>query len=291
MAASGFPRLVRGAVRQSQVPSCLLTPRDLRDLYNLLSRKAAEAADLQAATLTLQKGQTQQQLDELRTQVRDNLSLVLRVQMAGGHWVNSMTIDPLTDEQFPNRIVRIEFNSFFLYQSTYKLIPDNNFIVILDFNRPSILDMNNVPAPNLSSMAVSGLNATWTNGLYDELTTFFRQRPTRRGWLHFSQSYTLLVFLVGFPLSFRILAYLAPIIRRRTTLPDALAVALYVYIVLLVLFLFRITFNYARWIFPAVEIDAPRQHVAVAHKAAIVALGGMIIAALVAAVLRILGIG
>jgi len=34
----------------------------------------------------------------------------------------------------------------------------------------------------------------------------------------------------------------------------------------------RISFNYPRWVFPKIEIGAPRQHMATAHKAAIVAL-------------------
>ena len=78
---------------------------------------------------------------------------------------------------------------------------------------------------------------------------------------------------------------------RKAAVPDPLAVAMYVYVVLVVLFLFRIVFNYARWTIPKVEIDPPRQHVATAHKAAISALALMIIGALVAAGLKLLGIG
>ena len=78
---------------------------------------------------------------------------------------------------------------------------------------------------------------------------------------------------------------------RKAALPDALAVALYVYVVLVVLFLFRITFNYARWAFPKVEINAPRQHVATAHRLAISAVALMIVSALVRAGLKLLGIG
>jgi len=50
-------------------------------------------------------------------------------------------------------------------------------------------------------------------------------------------------------------------------------------------------FNYARWAFPKLEIDAPRQHAGVAHRAAISALSLIILSALVKAALRLFGIG
>lgn len=270
------PPVITGAIRQLNIPSCVLAPKDLRELYKLLEQKAGEAADLQIASFVRQPSQTQQQFDEFCAGVRQAMKLVVRVQMDNGQWVGAMTMDPLTDEQFPSRVVRVEYNSAFIYHSQWNQFPNNNFSVILDFSRPSVLDMNALPLANMSNAAISGLNATWTNGLYEELNTFFSQRRTRRGWLHFSHTYTLLAILVGFPLSFRVLSYIAPVIRRRTALPDALTVAVYVYIVLVVLFLFRLTFNYARWVFPATEVDARHQHVAVAHKAAILALGSMI---------------
>lgn len=289
-AIPALPPVVRGTARQLQIPSCLLTPNDLRRLYRTLEQKAAEAADRQVATLTLQAGQTQQQFDALRSQVRTALTLVLRVQTGSGEWVGGTTMDPLTDEQLPSRIVKMEFDSSFLYRSQFHLAPNNAFTVTLDFSRPSVLDMGNVPVANVSVAVISGLDATWANGLHDELVTFFRERPTRRGWLHFSQSYTLLVIVAGFPLSFDAVYHLAPLMRK-AALPDPLAVALYVYVVLLVLFLFRITFNYARWAFPKVELNAPRQHVAVVHRVAISAVALMIVSALVQAGLKLLGIG
>lgn len=97
--------------------------------------------------------------------------------------------------------------------------------------------------------------------------------------------------MLGFPLSFDIVYHLDSIIRGRIILPEALSVAVYVYVVLVVLFLFRITFNHARWVFPKVELDAPRQHVGVRHRVAISALSLMVLGALVKAALKLVGIG
>lgn len=80
-------------------------------------------------------------------------------------------------------------------------------------------------------------------------------------------------------------------IRRVAALPEALSVALYVYAVLLVLFFFRTLFNYARWTFPKLEINAPRQHIAVGHRLAISALAVMVVGVLITAALKLVGIG
>src|ERR1019366_776522 len=97
--------------------------------------------------------------------------------------------------------------------------------------------------------------------------------------------------LLGFPLSLIFVYRLDRLIRSRAALPQALGVAIDVYVVLMALFAFRITFNYARWVFPKVELDAPRQHVGVQHRLAISTLVLMIVATLVQAILKLFGIG
>ena len=285
------PVVMRGAIRRFALPSCLLKPNDLRRIFRLLEQKALEAADRQVATLTLQPGQTQAQLDELRAAVRASLALVVRLQ-TGSEWINGTTMDLLNDEQLPDGIVRIEFDSSFLYRTRFNnLVPNNTFTIVLDLSRPNVLDMSTPPTQNASIANISGLDAMWANALHDELVAFFQQGRTNRGWLHVTRSYDALLFLVGFPLSFDIVYHLSRLTKEAAPIPQALSVALYVYIVLLVLFLFRILFNYATWAFPKLEIDAPRQHSGAAHRVAISTLSLIILGALVKAALRLFGIG
>jgi hypothetical protein len=257
----------------------------------LLEPKASEAADRQIAALTLQPGQTQAQLDELKTAVRAAMALVVRLQ-TGSEWINGTTVELLEDEQLPDGIVRIEFDSAFLYRSRFNnLVPNNSFNVAIDLVRPGVFDLNNPPTQNASVANVLGLDATWANAVYDEMSAFFRPRRTKRWWLHFPRSYDALVILVGFPLSFDIVYHLDRLIRRVVLLPEALSVALYVYAVLLVLLVFHTLFNYARWAFPKLEIDAPRQHIAARHRIAISVLALIVLSVLVRAALKLVGIG
>jgi hypothetical protein len=272
------PILFKGTNRQFVIPACLLRPNDLRRLYRLLEQKAKEAADRQVAAMTLPQGQTQVDFDRFKTSVRETLVLNLRLQTKSGSWVGGQAIDPLEDEQLLDGITRIEFDSCFLFRLRFNnATPNNAFLVVIDLVRPSILDMGPDPMQNTSLATISGSDVTWANGLCAELEAFFQQSTTRRGWLHQRQSYTALLFLLGFPLSFDIVYHLDRLIRQRTPLPEALSVAMYVYVVLVTLFLFRILFNYARWVFPKVELDAPRQHIGVRHRVAISALVVMVV--------------
>ncbi len=196
------PLVMKGTTRHLTLPACLLTPEDLRRIYRLLEPKATEAADRQVATLLLLPGQTQAELEAVKAQVRAALALVIRLQTEN-QWINGTTIDILADEQLPDGLVRIEFDSAFLYRARFNnLVPNNTFNLVLDFARPAVLDLSNPPGQNISSANVSGLDQTWANAVYEELVGFFRQRVSKRGCLHFERSYDALVIPIGFPLSF-----------------------------------------------------------------------------------------
>lgn len=292
--AQPAPFLYRGTAKKLPVPSAMLEPRDLRKLYELLAQKSTEAAELQAASLTLQAGQTVQQLDNLKKEVRQILAqLIVRIRTATGDWIGGSTPDPLQDDKLPDGVTQIEFDSGALYQTTFKATPNNSFLVLLDFTRPSILDMGSQPTANASAANITANDSNWANGLSGELQTFFRQTPTKRGWLHTTRSYDALLLLLGFPLSFYIVYHLDRVVRHHVLLPEALAVAMYVWLVVVVFFFFRILFNYARWAFPKMELDAPRQHRrAVAHRLTVSGVTAMILGALVKAALKLfLGMG
>lgn len=253
--------------------------------------KASEAAERQVATLFLQPGQTQAQLNALKAQVRAALVLVVRLQTST-EWINGTTMDLLDDEKLPDGIVRIEFDSAFLYRARFNNSqPNNSFSVLIDLSRPGIMDLSNPPSANASAANVIGLDATWANAVFDEVAAFFRSRRAKRQWLHHPRSYDAVAIPFGFPLSFDIVYHLDRLIRRVLTLPEALSVALYVYVVLVVLLLFRTLFNYARWTFPKLEVDAPRQHIAAGHRVAITTFALIVVGALVKAGLKLFGVG
>jgi hypothetical protein len=175
------PLVMRGTTRQFTLPSCVLTLNDLRRLFRLLEQKALEAAERQVATLVLQPGQTPAQLREVQVAVRSALTLVIRLQTAS-EWINGTTIDLLNDEQLPDGLLRVEFDSAFLYRSRFNnLVPNNSFAVTLDLTHTGVLDMNASPQQSVSAANVLGPDGTWANAVHEALVAFFRPRKSKRG--------------------------------------------------------------------------------------------------------------
>jgi hypothetical protein len=285
--------LARGVVRPFSIPSCTLTADDLRRFYDVLDNKAREAAEHQVTTLQRLPGQTTEQFEQVETNLRSSLSLVVRVQGINGEWTGSNTREALRDDSLPDSVAVVEYNSAFLFRTQFNVEPLNSFSVYLDFSRTGILDMTNLssePASNRSSSWISGMNTTWVNGTYEGLRTFFAERESSRGWLHSRHAYDLAVLVLGIPASFALVYRIDRVLRPILRVPDALFVALYVYLVLIALFGFRLLFNYAKWVFPKIEGPARREGGPKIHKAVLVLIGSTFVSVVVETFLRMLGL-
>lgn len=186
-------------------------------------------------------------------------------------------------------ILSVEFNSAFLFRNQVRGEPQNSFSVFLDLSRTDILDMRTLslmPSSNTSNAQISGINTTWVNGVYGELHTFFQNRATARSWLHGRYTYDALVILLGFPASFLVVREADRFLRPLVKWPEALLVAFYVYLVLVALFGFRILFNYARWVFPKIEVTSTHQP-GVLHKSILVMVAAAVVSWVVESVLTV----
>ncbi len=279
-----------GTTRNLAIPACSVTGEDLRRLHEILESKAREAADQQVAAVEQLSGQTRQQFDEAKQQIRGSLALVVRVQGDTGEWIASSTSEALADRSLPDTVAAVEYNSAFLFRNQFHLEPQNSLLLTLDFNRTPVLDMSPQPLPNRSAGVISGVNATWVNGTYEELRKFFAERSTARGWLHVARAYDIAVLILGIPASFALVYRVDRFLKSVLQVPDALFVAVYVYLVLLALFAFRVLFNYARWVFPKCEGPTRRQRGPKFHKSIIVAAGGVLLSIMVETFLKMIGI-
>lgn len=286
------PLVVQGITRVFPISSCCLRGDDIRRLYQILASRAQEAAARQSAILQPQQGQTPQQFQQFQQHVKSLLELVVRVQGANGEWTAGTSPQPISEDSLPTSVTTIEYNSAFLFRSQYSSAPQNHFRVLLNFTKPGILDLSNPPTgtQEQNMVEVTGTDTTWVRGVTEELKTFFNERSTLRGWLHFPHTYDILVLLLGFPASFYLVYRIDFLIGPLLNLPNALFVALYVYLVLVGLFCFRILFNYARWVLPRIEGPARGRAVAVFHKTVLSAIALALLTRLVFGMLAILGI-
>lgn len=284
------PTIVSGNFRHLAIPSCSLTTDDLRRLYEVLEQKAREAADYQVATLQQLPGQTPEQFEQVKQNIRSSLALVVQVQGSTGEWTGSRTSEALLDSSLPDTVAAVTYDSAFLFRTQFNLHPQSSFSVNLDFTRTSILDMSAEPASNKSAGLISGVNASWVAGTYDVLHKFFDERSTARGWLHSRRAYDVAVLILGFPASFALVYRADRFLRLLLQVPDALFVAFYVYLVLIALFGFRLLFNYSKWVFPKCEGPTRRQGGPKFHKAVLLAIGGTLLSLVIETLLRMIGV-
>jgi hypothetical protein len=135
--------------------------------------------------------------------------------------------------------------------------------VQFDFKKNQILDFSSKIADpsskNNSYIKVQGVNETWVDGTYQAINAFLKDKQLYRDWLYSNNIYDGLLYLLFFPLVFRF-AYLLGSNLKLSNLPSPLMVAIYIYIYIFIvsLYIFRCLFNYAKWLFPLIELKNGR---------------------------------
>ena len=184
-----------------------------------------KAADREVAGLpeAFQQQIADKDPEAIRTEaeLRHRMKLTVRVETATGEWLAGTGPGIFSEEEFPESVRRVEFLSDFgLRGQQYQ--PKNSLYLSLDFRRVDVLDLTaqpSHPTPNESSITVPGTDSTWVNGVFGEIERFFRQRSTRREWLHARSSYDLLLLSVGFPVSFAWVHFLGKLAERSSLAP------------------------------------------------------------------------
>jgi hypothetical protein len=287
------PTVTRGISRLWPIPACSLAVSDLRRLFAVLEPKAAEAAAEQLQQFHKLPTQTDEQFSALQNEIRGLMSLVVRIQGGNGEWSAATSIDAINEDSLPAVLTQIVYECGPLYRARFNLFAQNHFSVTLDFRRTHLADLTNLATDTglgPSFVNIQGVNITWVNAVDNEIRTFFRERATRRTWLHSRFAYDIGLFLVGIPLCldgiYHLDQRLAPIVK----LPQAIFVALYVYLALVGLWTFRILFNYAKWVFPKIEAQTQRRGAAAIHKMVIGAIMITLATRVVTTTLWLLGI-
>jgi hypothetical protein len=214
--------------------------------------------------------------------------MVVTVYGSSGEWIATNADEALSSESLPDSITTVVYDSASLFRAQVKVEPYNSFTVVLDFSRTHILDLTNLavsPDPNKSSVRVLGDNDTWVKAVYDDLKRFFDERARPVGWLYSQFSYDLLLWFVGLPASFAFVYRLEEGIRRRVEIPISMQAPFYLLLFILSLLVFRITFNYTKWVFPKIEGPNRRAWPAL-NKSLLAIIGAALISLIVESAVR-----
>lgn len=207
-----------------------------------------------------------EQVEKNRRDIREGFGLFVSLEGVDGTQLHGRIEDIFDSPNLPTDVSSIFFNSGTPLKNKNYFIA-NRCELFLDFTRPDVFDFSLLPSqatPNGSRVEVSGLNATWVNGVFHEIITFVRARSSVAPWLHAHSVYDVLLWLLGFPLAFWA-CYRASSVVDRMFANAFLRAATYVYVFMAALFGFRVLFHYARWIWPRVEYES-RKGRTVTHK-------------------------
>jgi hypothetical protein len=133
--------------------------------------------------------------------------------------------------------------------------------MFLDFSRSAIFNFNLLPGhrtPNATNSKVRGLDATWVNGLFHEIQSYFSDHRSAIPWLHEHSIYDIFLWFAGYPFGFWLCYKVSPLMPDAGVAVQFLQAALYVYVFLTAMVGLRALFRYGRWVFPISEYRYPR---------------------------------
>lgn len=262
--------------RTSKIDSCALTTEDFKSLFKLLNDKVNEAYEIEVAEPKTFENVPKDQVEEKKERIKQYYKLGVLIMGTKGEILIGDDDSVFDDENFPNNINTIAFDSSYYFKFMTGQEPMNKLIVQFDFKKQKVFDFSNPitePMRNESSITVGGMNDTWVNGVYSKIINFLENKKKNRNWLHKKYVYDLFLYLLLWPATFWCIYRVSGLLQGKINIILLIAICLYIFILLF--YILRILFNYTRWIFPLVEFITKSGTKMLRHRAAlsIIALG------------------
>lgn len=257
---------------------------ELRKLLEILQERAFAAETIEEQQLEKRLEQTEDQFKQAKRELKEGFELFITLSGVDGRKLTGNISQIFDSPNFPEEVKEVFFDTATPLRSRYNYHPRNKMVLFLDFWKPEVLNFTILPSQeteNASNFEIEGSDVTWVNGVFQEFFDFIDRRPSTSPWLHRHSIYDVLLWLVGFPLSFWICAKLSPFVEP--VFGGGLVFlksALYFYVFVVALNLLRIAFHYARWIWPLTEFRSERSK-SIKHKAILsIIVSGLCLAAL-----------
>ena len=260
-----------------QITACTFSKDDLKTLCEILQESSYAAAEEEITNYT-PLDRSPDQIFADRESLRLGFELKVTVRGTDDKVLFGTISAAFNSPRFPEKVKTLYIDSELDLRNSYKWSPRNRFELLLDFTKPELFNLSLSPSistPNASNIFFTGLNSDWVSGVYRKATDFIKKKRTRRKFFHRHSVYDLLLLTVGLPFAFWIAYKSSGLIN---SIFGGFSVFVqngaYVCLFFLMVNLFKMLFDYARWVFPIVEyksiIDTARKHRYI--------LGGLIIA-------------
>lgn len=104
--------------------------------------------------------------------LKDGFDIRLSVTGTEGQELFGNIPEVFENNNFPDQVLRVFINSTLALKENYNYFPRNHFQLFLDFSKSRLIDFSitpSQPTPNDSNFKASGLDSTWTNGIFNEV--------------------------------------------------------------------------------------------------------------------------
>lgn len=229
---------------------------ELRKILRMLEERSLAAAEIELSSFK-QQDQTDEEYENTKINIRDGFRLRPTINGVEGKEIFGYIDEVFDSPNFPDQVLSVYVNNSIFLKSRYNFVVSNSFEIFLDFSKPDLFNLSFMPSqetPNGSNIVVEGYDATWVHGVFNEFYTYVELNHTKLRWLHKHSVYDFALFVMGLPIGFW-LAYKSSssIATLFGGFSSFVQNASYVYVFFVALMLFRLSFHYARWVFPLVE--------------------------------------
>jgi len=265
--------LVRNELKR-KITSFSANKDELLKLFKKLEERNYAAGDIEVSNFK-QMDQSKEEYEKSKEALKNSFKTQICVAGTDGEQIIGAILEVFNSPNFPDKLKSILVSSDSLFQFNYGIKPRNNFTLFIDFNKPQILDFSFLPSqatPNESNICVTGFDATWVHGVFSEANNFIDRHSSKLTWIHRHSIYDLLLWLLGLPFGFWVVYNLSGFLDKVFgSLSQFIRSAVYVYVFLASLLIFRLAFHYARWVWPLVEYQSPKDK-AYKHRITIVTI-------------------
>ncbi len=257
------------------IDSAKLSRSDLQRLSSKLEERIAAAADLEVENLSRPADTDDEAFEQLKQNMRDAFRSSVTVKGADNQELFGTPSEIFENPNFPENVVSFYANSATTLRGSFNYVPRNEVEVFVDFSPAASFDFNTSLGDatlNNSEFVVTGVDATWCNGLFHEVSQFFETKMNYLPVIHKGDFWNFLFWLFGIPLCFWVTFRASPTVSTVfNAVSEFVVAAVYLYIFLLFAHLLRALFWYARWIWPKIEYEGGRSTIA-AHRFAVVSI-------------------
>ena len=233
--------------------------RSMKSLFAILEALSKEAAELHIKTLVKQENQSRTDFNAMKEYGKGLLKLKVFITSDEGDVYSAYDQSLFDDANIPSSLKSIVFDSSPDHLSALNKRPNNWLRLELNLSRSIILDLTaspSEPTQNGSILMIEGADNNWTTTALTKIRKALSDYKTNRGLLHQRNVYDVYIFAFGLPIVFVILSRLNDALGNfLSSLNSIQQTFVFIYFFLLSLAVFRLFFNYARWVFPYIEFD------------------------------------